>query len=106
MGKIVRYEMDLDNLPPLTDSQKAELETLAAMPDSEIDTSDIPELSDEAWLSGVRKHYRPLKQQLTLRLDSDLVAWFKRQANGKRGYQSDINSALREYVMSKERAAR
>jgi len=42
MRKIVRYEVDLDNLPPLTDKQKAKLKALAEMPDSEIDYSDIP----------------------------------------------------------------
>lgn len=42
MSKTVRYEVDLRNLPPLTDAQKAEIEALAAMPEDQIDTSEIP----------------------------------------------------------------
>lgn len=49
MSKTVRYEVDLNNLPPLTEAQKAEIETLAAMPDDQIDTSDIPELGEAFW---------------------------------------------------------
>jgi len=47
----------------------------------------------------------PLKQQLTLRLDTDVVAWFKRHAEGGRGYQTDINRALRDYVRRRDRRA-
>jgi uncharacterized protein (DUF4415 family) len=39
-----------------------------------------------------------VKQQLTLRLDADLVAWFKARAPEGKGYQTSINSALRAYV--------
>jgi hypothetical protein len=38
---------DLDNLPPLTEEAKARLDALAALPDSEIDCSDIPEATEE-----------------------------------------------------------
>ena len=44
--------------------------------------------------------YRPVKQQITLRLDADIVAWFKRHARGGRGYQTDINRALRSFIVS------
>ncbi|MGN6471978.1 MAG: BrnA antitoxin family protein [Rhizobiaceae bacterium] len=104
MGRIVKYTLDLDNPPPLTPEQKAELEALAARPDSEIDYSDIPPLDEKFWQNAVRNPYfRPTKKQLTLRLDSDLVAWFKRRSNGGRGYQTRINDALREYVMQQEK---
>jgi uncharacterized protein (DUF4415 family) len=81
----------------LTPKQLAELKSLAALPDDAIDTSDAPELLD--W-SGARRglFYRPVKQQLTLRLDADVVAWFKRQTTSSEGYQTRINRALREYV--------
>ncbi len=86
----------------LTRKQKAELEALAALPDDEIDTGDIPEVRD--WLGAERgRFYRPVKQQLTLRLDADVVAWFKRHARGGRGYQTDINRALREHVQRREK---
>lgn len=105
-SKIVRYSFDPDNPPSLTEAQKAELEALAAMPDREIDFSDIPPLTEKFWQNAKRNPYfRPVKQQLTLRLDSDLVAWFKHHAEGKRGYQSHINRALREYVVDQMKKA-
>lgn len=81
----------------LTPKQRAELNALAALPDDAIDTSDAPELLD--W-SGAKRglFYRPVKQQLTLRLDADVVAWFKRHTTSNEGYQTRINRALREYV--------
>jgi uncharacterized protein (DUF4415 family) len=104
MAKIVRYEFDPTNPPPLTEAQRAEIAVLRARPESDVDTSDIPELTEEFWQSAVRNPYfKPIKQQLTLRLDSDLVAWFKRREPGGRGYQSAINRALREYVAKQER---
>jgi uncharacterized protein (DUF4415 family) len=73
-----------------------ELKTLEALPDDEIDTSEIPEITDADWRSRkVGTLYRPIKKSVTIRLDSDLIAWFK--ARG-RGYQTAINRALREYV--------
>lgn len=80
----------------LTAAQRAELKSLAASDDA-IDTSDAPEILD--W-SGAKRglFYRPVKQQLTLRLDADVVAWFKSHTTPDEGYQTRINRALREYV--------
>jgi uncharacterized protein (DUF4415 family) len=70
-----------------------ELAALRAKADKDIDLSDAPELSESQWASAVRgKFYRPLKQQLTVRIDSDVLAWLKR---GGRGYQSRLNAILR-----------
>ena len=81
----------------LTDKQKAELDALEALPDDQIDTSDIPEVLD--WSDARRGlFYRPVKQQITLRLDADVVKWFKMQTPDGRGYQTGINRALREYI--------
>ncbi len=89
---------------PLTRKQKAALKAIAALPDESIDTSDIPPLSEEFWATAERgKLYRPVKQQLILRLDADLVDWFKRRARDGRGYQTDINRALREYMRQHDR---
>ena len=84
---------------------RRELAALAAMPDKAIDMSDSPEVLN--W-KGARRglFYRPVKRQLTLRLDVDLVEWFKRSAGNGRGYQTDINSALREYVLRREKKRR
>lgn len=81
----------------LTQRQEAEIAALAALAEEKIDTSDIPEILD--W-SGARRGllYRPVKQQITLRLDADIVAWFKANAPGGRGYQTQINRVLREYA--------
>ncbi|MBX9593243.1 MAG: BrnA antitoxin family protein [Roseomonas sp.] len=78
----------------MTPEMEAHLREVAAMPDETIDTSDIPEVLD--WSDAVRGGmYRPVKRQITLRLDADLVDFF--EAAGK-GYQTRINAALREWV--------
>jgi uncharacterized protein (DUF4415 family) len=81
--------------------QQAELDALAATREEDIDTSDIPEVSD--WSGAERGlFYRPIKRQLTLRIDADIIDWFKRRAQGK-GYQTNINRALREYVQQRQK---
>jgi len=81
----------------LTPEQQAEIDALMALPDDQIDTSDAPELSD--W-SGAKRglFYRPIKQQITLRIDADVITWFKCSKPRGQGYQTDINRVLREYV--------
>ena len=75
-------------------TQRDRLARLAALPDAAIDTSDIPEIRD--WSGAIRGGlYKPRKQAITIRLDADLVAFFK--AHGGR-YQTEINRALREWV--------
>ena len=92
------------NAEPLTPEQIAELATLAELPDAGIDTSDAPEIAD--WSDAHRGlFYRPLKQQLTLRLDADLIAWFRQHATKDEGYQTRINRVLREYVRERSRQA-
>jgi uncharacterized protein (DUF4415 family) len=82
----------------LTDQETEELRKLAQLPDAEIDTSDIAEISEEQWRLARKGHlYRPIKQPVTIRLDADVVAWFKDHSAG-RGYQTGINNALREYI--------
>ncbi|MEA3291070.1 MAG: BrnA antitoxin family protein [Pseudomonadota bacterium] len=78
----------------LTKRQQNEIEKLAALPDEKIDVSDIPEQAD--WETAVvGKFYRPIKHPVTMRLDADIIAWF-RQRHPK--YQTAINRALREYM--------
>ena len=86
----------------LTSKQRAELEALAALPDDRIDTTDIPEVRD--WSNAKRGlFYRPVKKQLTLRIDADVVAWFKGRAPKGQGYQTQMNLALRDYVKRQAR---
>ena len=91
-------EYTLDTLPELTEERRKELARLDALPADQIDTSDIPELTDEQWASAVRgRFYRPIKQQVTARLDADVLAWLKA---GGQGYQTRMNAILRRAMMA------
>jgi uncharacterized protein (DUF4415 family) len=82
---------------PLTPEQIAQLDALAAMPDDTIDLSDMPEVTDWSnWTRG--KFYRPVKKQVTLRIDADIIEWFKARTKDGKGYQTAINAALRKAV--------
>jgi uncharacterized protein (DUF4415 family) len=97
MSKIVRYEIDLNNLPPLTDEQRSDLMSLSEKLDSDIDYSDIPPLDDTFWMNAVRNpFYKPTKTSTTVRVDSDVLAWLKSQGNG---YQTRLNAILREAML-------
>ena len=79
--------------------QDAEIQRLLAkgtFPDDQLDLSDIPEITD--WSNAIRhgQFYRPVKQQTSIRLDADVLAWFK--AQGK-GYQTRMNEILREAML-------
>ena len=82
---------------PMTPARKRKLSALADRPDSEIDFSDIPPLKDSFWKNAVRNpFYRPIKQQLTVRLDADVVAWLRREG---KGYQTRLNQVLRQAML-------
>ncbi len=81
----------------LTAAQRREVATLAALPDEKIDYSDIPPLTEKFWENAVRNpFYRPVKQQLTVRLDADVIAWLRRQGEG---YQTRLNALLRRAML-------
>jgi uncharacterized protein (DUF4415 family) len=68
-----------------------EILALKRMKDRDIDTTDIPPISD--WSKAVvGKFYRPIKKPLTIRLDADVLAWLKGHG---RGSQTRINALLR-----------
>lgn len=97
MSKTVRYELDLNALPPLTEAQKAELQALSQMPDIDIDYSDIPPLDETFWQNAVvNPFYKPTKTSTTVRLDADVLAWLKRPG---RGYQTRLNAILRDAML-------
>lgn len=97
MKKIVRYDVDLNHLPSLTDEQKAEIKALSERQDKEIDYSDIPPLDDAFWKNAVSNpFYKPTKSSTTVRVDSDVMAWLKSQG---KGYQTRINAILREAML-------
>ncbi len=68
------------------------------MPQSAIDLEDAPEATGEFRpdLRGTQTLFKPIKQQITLRIDGDVLAWAKRAGAG---YQSRINAALRKAMM-------
>jgi uncharacterized protein (DUF4415 family) len=97
---MVTFRYDPQNPPALTEEEAAAWERVKSMRDEDIDLSDIPER-----LTGWRRAAMPVrdlvpeenKQQVTLRLDADVLGFFK--STGRR-YQSRINAALREYMLA------
>lgn len=83
------------------ESVRKELAALAAKPESEIDFSDLPATSERGWSSAARgKFYRPIKRQLTVRIDADVLEWLRSQG---KGYQSRLNDILRAAMLDKVR---
>jgi len=97
---LVTYRLDPDNAPTLTPEERQAWEEAKAMPDEEIDLSDMPER-----ITGWRRVSDLIpaenKQQITLRLDADVIEFFR--STGRR-YQSRINAALRDYVNAQKKA--
>jgi uncharacterized protein (DUF4415 family) len=82
----------------------SDFERLARMKPEEIDLSETPEVSAEEFARGVVRYglKPPLrKTQVTLRIDSDVLEWFR--ARGK-GYQTELNALLRAYVEAQRKA--
>ena len=103
----VVYEFDPDNPPPMTPEQRAEIESLARMPDSAIDYSDIPRQSREEWekkiVIGNPWITPPTKTVLDgFLIDSDIIYWIVKQV-GEDGYMDKMNAMLRR-AMNEERA--
>lgn len=95
-AKIVRHTMA--TLPPLSARQRGQLQALATKPDRAIDLGDIPPLTDAKLRNAVRgRFYKPLKRQITARVDADVVEWLKSQG---KGYQSRLNAILRREMLS------
>ena len=96
MRKIVRKTL-AEAKDALAGQQDA-LRKLKKMPDSDIDFSDLPELTETFWRNAVpNPFYRPVKKQITLRIDADILAWLRQQ--GPEGYQSRLNALLRSVML-------
>ena len=87
--------------PNLKKQSRTDWARVDALREQEIDYSEIPELGDEFFKSAVLRMPEP-KALVTLRLDRDVLEWFKKQ--GPR-YQTRINALLRAYVEAKKRQA-
>lgn len=104
--KMVSYT--LDTLPPRTEADHARLKALAARPDSEIDFSDIPEITDEQFKNAVRgRFHRPAKlestaQEITTRIDTDVLDWLKSE---NPNFHSRLNAILRREMLASAKQA-
>ena len=78
------------------------LEALAKLPDEKIDFSDIPEIRELPSDRVIGKFYRPRKTAVTIRLDSDVLAWLKASGGG---YQTRINEYLRQRMSRNRKSA-
>lgn len=83
----------------LSVKQRREINALAKRPEGQINTTDIKPLTAKFWAEAVRNpFYRPVKQSTTIRIDSDVLVWLK--SPGK-GYQTRLNSILREAMLTR-----
>lgn len=87
---------------PMDEDTKARLAALAKLPDSEIDTTDIKEWTNEDFSKAVSFHsvYKPRKEQITTRIDADILIWLK--SHGK-GYQTLMNDLLRKEMIEESK---
>lgn len=74
-----------------------DIDRVMAISDQDIDSQDIPLPSKHAKTVQLPFAVKPIKQQVTLRLDSDVLAWAK--SKGEKGYQTRINDMLRALMM-------
>ncbi len=100
---LVRFHLDPDNPPVLTEEEQAAWNRLRDLRHEDIDLSDIPDQSHRTgWRRVSELVPEENKQQITLRLDAEVLAFFK--GTGRR-YQSRINAVLREYMLAQRRSA-
>ncbi len=82
------------------ESIRKELAALAAKPENEIDFSDLPATTEQDWQGARRgQFYRPVKKQLTVRIDADVLQWLKSQG---KGYQRRLNAILRSAMLDRK----
>ena len=79
-----------------TKESRTDWEKLEKVSDDKIDTTDVPEL-DEAFFRNAKVRLPAGKQLVSLRIDRDVLDWFKQQG---KGYQTRINAILRAYVQA------
>ncbi len=82
------------NAKSLKKKSQTDWDKVDGLSDKEIDTSDIPSL-DKEFFKNAELHMPTRKQSITVRLDSDVLEWFREQG---KGYQTKINAILRTYM--------
>jgi uncharacterized protein (DUF4415 family) len=78
----------------ISKTSQTDWKRVAATKDNEIDYSEISELGDEFFAKAALV-WPPEKRQLSIRLDTDVIEWFKEQGGR---YQTRINAVLRKYM--------
>ncbi len=82
----------------------ANLRSVAAVRDEDIDLSDIPELTAKDFERAIKNpYYRPVKKAVSARLDTDVIAWLKSKGGG---YQTRMNQLLRQAMLREVQAGR
>jgi len=81
----------------MSKTTKTDWKRLEAMPDSSIDTSEMPELGDDFFQRA--ELHTPAKQAVTMRLDADVLTWLATRP----GYQTRINKLLRAYMQAQQK---
>jgi len=82
------------NAKPTKKHSKTDWDKVKALSDSDINTSEIPAL-DPDFFKSAKLHMPVKKSSITVRLDSDVLEWFRNQG---KGYQTRINAVLRTYM--------
>ncbi len=90
-GEIIRIIM---SAKPSKKRSKTDWDEVQSQTDTDIDTSDIPPLDPEFFKSAELR-MPSKKSSITVRLDSDVLKWFRNQG---KGYQTRINAVLRTYM--------
>ena len=100
-SRMVRYT--LDTLPPLTERDHTDLKALAERPDSEIDFSDIPELTAEQIKRGRRGVFSRPRQEITARVEADVFDWLNTLGGD---YRLHVSYILRNAMLDAQEAAK
>jgi len=83
----------------MPEAVRKELAALVGKSEDDIDFSDIPATTEQDWSGAVRaRFYRPIKKQLTVRIDADILEWLK--SGGPKGYQKRLNEILRKEMLT------
>ena len=107
-GRLVTRTVEQIENRRITNAERERLKRLTALPDDQIDTSDIPEVKDRAGWVRVHEHpehplHRVLSRLLSIRLPEPDIALAQRLAKSKGlPYQTYIKSLLHE-ALERER---
>ncbi|MCG5517435.1 MULTISPECIES: BrnA antitoxin family protein [unclassified Ectothiorhodospira] len=82
----------------MSKASKTDWGRLVKMNDEDIDTQDMPELGEDFFRRAELRV--PVKKAVTIRLDADVLEWFRGQGAG---YQTRINQLLRHYMNAQQR---